>query len=1250
MVSTSELVLPLCDLDQWSTFEMLCLEFAALAPDVIAASEYGEAGQNQEGIDLLLELADGNRRLVQCKHRAAGSPGAIASAVGRFLRGKFAAPGSQLVLAVSYSTRRTNLQDEIAKQRALLAERDIGFEVWDERSLSRELYKHPPLVERYFGIEVLRAFRPQEADRSMLDQLANMVGQQGAPREPLAALMRSLLRDAAPVRGWDTEVSEVLDELAAAGQSTLAGRLGEYLADDLQTVSNLIDHPPQWIGEEYTVHRALARLASAAGLRQHASVSFERAAGRAETPKERASLIGRAAYVASGDGESTRAAALLEAAAALDKNAFEVVVVRAAAQPPEKRIAVLSECPAPTERQREVLDAELLDAYIESEQAESAFALVEAMLERRPDSLVALDRRAMLILKQHDLVQTKASDGLLMEAADASEQLAGLLSARGRVEEASNVWARGGDALALAGRRDEAIRCVNAGLALQPQARGTIRALAAATLHAAEPHRAVLLLGSREDWDDGDYMLAARAWAASGQRLNDAYEIAMGSLESHRAEAIWVLVLAAAGETSLPWREDFYREFVAAHPVEGVAFRAERLSGEGNDVEADKLLRGRADHPEILRVMVGRALERSDWTRALALAEQLCLKTERIADHMYVAMALHGTGRTQRLREELEVLAGSAEVSSRTRSRAFGWLVSLLDARDHVGREQLCRRWGEAMPGDPAGELAWARALAVLARHEQALAILDTGRELSVARAETLAVLVARTTGVVEAATRVLELLESVDEPSEPLAINFLGLALQAEDHLPEDSPVLERLGRFLQSYSELFPDSEAIRSFSVPDDPEGIVEAIRTNVGFDDGQSERAQAASEQVLRGEGPMALLAGLSGRPTSQIWARSDAWPVSFGTLEEVDSERDAARASLGQPIVIDINALTVGASVGSDFLEAAFSAFAGIVVPWSSLHEADRADSRLHSRATEELLYFDAGGVRMVSVSEDDLDRERRIVSQAFAFARRAVVANDADSDQEDRLDALLKDGEKFASLSATSACLSVARRRGLAVYSDDRFVRTFAKSEGIPCFGSVALIEVVELPAATYRRRCLLRNGAVGMRPTAAEIFALVEEAEFEPAGRWLAILFDKWAWNNQTSDRLEASVGFLRRIWVVRPDLLGVWTARVIDAIRAATDNGDVESLSRGVLLQALLGDVESAGTPRRAWIGALMFALESLGERPEFDLQPGLLDRAVDSVISSIDEEERGAMVSRFASQLPYPSDIDLLMRYRR
>jgi hypothetical protein len=164
-VATRPQVLPFEQLT-WENFERLCLRVARREADVRQCFLYGTPGQEQRGIDFIGYAGDvlhPQVRMYQCKRERRYGPAKIREAVDGFLAGNWDPKPTRFVLCSILPLRTTDLQEEIGRQIARLAEKGIEFEPWDIEALSERLKDLPALVDDFFGREWVQAFNGPES-------------------------------------------------------------------------------------------------------------------------------------------------------------------------------------------------------------------------------------------------------------------------------------------------------------------------------------------------------------------------------------------------------------------------------------------------------------------------------------------------------------------------------------------------------------------------------------------------------------------------------------------------------------------------------------------------------------------------------------------------------------------------------------------------------------------------------------------------------------------------------------------------------------------------------------------------------------------------------------------------------------------------------------------------------------------------------------------------------------------------------
>ncbi len=155
--------LPFGDLS-WNDFERLCLRIVRREAEVEECRLYGTAGQAQEGIDLYARTKGAPKYFVyQCKRVEEFSPAEIRDAVDKFIGGGWSDQTQRFVLCSSMSFKRTQLDEELRKQKERLAKTSIDFDWWDCEKLNLILKDCPELVDDFFGRDWVEAFLGDEA-------------------------------------------------------------------------------------------------------------------------------------------------------------------------------------------------------------------------------------------------------------------------------------------------------------------------------------------------------------------------------------------------------------------------------------------------------------------------------------------------------------------------------------------------------------------------------------------------------------------------------------------------------------------------------------------------------------------------------------------------------------------------------------------------------------------------------------------------------------------------------------------------------------------------------------------------------------------------------------------------------------------------------------------------------------------------------------------------------------------------------
>ena len=171
-VETHEQELPFGKIT-WQNFERLCLRLAGADGDVEYSRLYGNAGQEQGGIDIYVRRRSTTKYATwQSKRRKSFVPSEIETAVTDFLDGDWAAKSDKLVLCVQASLRSTAIGKKIEECATKLRERGIEFLPLDGEQLSERLKSSPQIVYDFFGPVWVERFCGKEAARSVEKRLS----------------------------------------------------------------------------------------------------------------------------------------------------------------------------------------------------------------------------------------------------------------------------------------------------------------------------------------------------------------------------------------------------------------------------------------------------------------------------------------------------------------------------------------------------------------------------------------------------------------------------------------------------------------------------------------------------------------------------------------------------------------------------------------------------------------------------------------------------------------------------------------------------------------------------------------------------------------------------------------------------------------------------------------------------------------------------------------------------------------------
>jgi hypothetical protein len=277
-------------------------------------------------------------------------------------------------------------------------------------------------------------------------------------------------------------------------------------------------------------------------------------------------------------------------------------------------------------------------------------------------------------------------------------------------------------------------------------------------------------------------------------------------------------------------------------------------------------------------------------------------------------------------------------------------------------------------------------------------------------------------------------------------------------------------------------------------------------------------------------------------------------------------------------VLDPSSLSVLALLGEETSQAVLRALPGAQIPQASLQDGDRGVNPMNDpRAPAGAVVRDPRSGEPVLITNDPEEADRRAARQGehLRLAQALDVEPDAQAGGEHELERALLEGEPpmDAALRTWAATVTLAGRGRLAVLSDDRRVRLYARAEGLPSFGTLALLRALTEAGDISEELChgaraaLLGAGGVGLHPDGQELAALVRGERWEPSRTLYTLLSDPSFWEPDGIAAWGAAAVLLTAIQEEAPERLGAWVARLVDAAKQAKPHLDLDVLCFGLL-----------------------------------------------------------------------------------
>lgn len=447
---------------------------------------------------------------------------------------------------------------------------------------------------------------------------------------------------------------------------------------------------------------------------------------------------------------------------------------------------------------------------------------------------------------------------------------------------------------------------------------------------------------------------------------------------------------------------------------------------------------------------------------------------------------------------------------------------------------------------------------------------------------------------------------------------------------------LVERWQHARDDFFVQYPDSNRIWQMEVGRTADEIVEALGPMLKA---RAETLEKIRQSVLQARMPLGMLAMAAGRSYGVALATTAAGAhvinLADGSIFEI--ERDAAASALDKSVVVDASIFNV-LSYQKDLLPRVRTAFRSLQAIDDSIADMRACVEELESPSDGSISWdLDHGSLRVSDDDEDATAEARGRASwmlEALTFCMPASHSAVTELPMDD-------DDPRYRPWLGP---LDYAKKHDLPLYSDDAALRMLARSEGVPAFGTLALLAALDdigEPVADLPERLLewRRHGFVDLPSNGDDLRLLAQEASWKPPNAALLALSRPAFWQHGPNG-LELYKDFVSHALAEAPDSLGTWLYAAIlgagdgqndltAAIRAiqlllhatAITNADPEhftELAASAKAGAIKLGIDDPTIPALDWFFAQIREEEDAGRAAEFILrlasetEEGLRDHA--------------------------------------
>ena len=796
------------------------------------------------------------------------------------------------------------------------------------------------------------------------------------------------------------------------------------------------------------------------------------------------------------------------------------------------------------------------------------------------------------ILVLHEAQQRLASGeepdiAALRAAGEMFEAMAGQLLTQGRPIEAASIIGRSAEALMI-GRQHDRAEAVLRRLPARDLLPDDIAFMVAQTaMLCQQPELVLRLVQDGVSEPEGQLLRAeAQVAVADADDATVAEAVAVidgfmrGDDEALSKRAAFSVLDTSIWRKEVEWNEGAAEIIRADRPDIAAAMRAERHLLLDEFEQAEAALLPYASTATYQRRLRDYAAAAADWPKVGDRSRQLIRDWNDPSDRLALGHALQHTATPEAAIVEFLKVGRDASVDDSLRDTAFGAAMETVGSRrDYGAILELAREWRNALPNSSNATWNVLFGLARLSEHADAYELARVTRleAATPERATLLAEIYYRAAPRPEAIATIVSLSDRFDRKVEALEALVIAASLGAD---PEEvgEPLGHRIGETISSFEGRFPESQTLRSFPAPRSAEEFEAFLKELAG--DRPMRQAQLL-DAIRDGQAPVNAFAAASPGRVSTTWRRLNIMPLGFATAEHDAADRQAATDALGGAVVFDPSSLVV-INCLAEIKDKILRALPGSMITNETLEDVDADTQPIARRVAQSEHHLD-GSVTLRGVSPEEEAAADNQAAEILVIAKSLDVQPPLGTGVSHEIEQLYEETEERAEFKVLAATIALAQRLGRPMYTDDRWIRELARSNGIQVFGTVALLDVVAERGIISTRQHqaarlgLTQRGAWGLSLDRSELIVAGRAVSFGLNRTLIGAFHDRAAWRGRPAERFREFGAFLNVAFDERPETFGLWVHRLLDAAHSAVPHMRRTWFAEAVLVMCWgLGDAD--------------------------------------------------------------------------